>query len=160
MKTNHRIMFVCHGNICRSPMAQFVFLDMVKKEGREADFVVSSSATSTEEIYNGIGSPIYPPVKQILKANNIPFADRRAVLLTREDYDNYDLFIGMDSANVRNMYRIFGGDPRGKIKKLMEFTNNATDVSDPWYTRRFDLTFDNVSEGCRALLKYIDWEEN
>ena len=159
MKEKHRIMFVCHGNICRSPIAQFVFLDLLRKSGDVEKFTVESSATSTEEIYSGIGNPIYPPAKEILKANGIPFFERRAVLLSRSDYEKYDLFVGMDSANIRNMYRIFGSDKQKKIKKLMDFTGRDRDVSDPWYTRRFDIAYNDIYEGCRALLEYLISEE-
>ena len=159
MRDKHRIMFVCHGNICRSPIAEFVFLDMVRKSGKSDRFAVASSATSTEEIWNGVGNPIYPPAKEILKANRIPFSERRAVLLCRNDYEKYDMFVGMDSANLRNMYRIFGSDPQKKIKKLMDFTGKDRDVSDPWYSRRFDVAYNDIYEGCGALLEYLDSEE-
>ena len=126
-----RIMFVCHGNICRSPMAEFVLKDMVKRRGLEKDFIISSSATSTEEIYNGIGNPVYPPAKAILEAHGINPSGKRAVQLKASDYDKYDLFIGMDSANIRNMTRILGGDKDNKIRKLMEYKGSSADVSDP-----------------------------
>ena len=126
-----KIMFVCHGNICRSPMAEFVLKDMVKRRGLEKDFIISSSATSTEEIYNGIGNPVYPPAKAILEAHGINPSGKRAVQLKASDYDKYDLFIGMDSANIRNMTRILGGDKDNKIRKLMEYKGSSADVSDP-----------------------------
>ena len=147
-----RIMFVCHGNICRSPMAEMIFLDLLRKNGREKEFAVSSSATSSEEIWNGIGNPIYPPAKEELKRHGIPFTEHHAVQLTRADYEKYDLFVGMDSANIRNMLRIFGSDPDGKVKKLMDYTARGGDVSDPWYSDRFDIAYSDILEGCKALL--------
>ncbi len=151
-----KIMFVCHGNICRSPMAEFVLKDMVRKRGLENEFVISSSATSTEEIWNGIGNPVYPPVKAILKKHGIDASGKRAVQLKSNDYDKYDLFIGMDSTNIRNMTRIFGGDKDNKIHKLMEYTGSNADVSDPWYTRDFDRCYEDIYAGCKALLDFLE----
>ena len=150
-----KIMFVCHGNICRSPMAEFVLKDMVKRRGLEKDFIISSSATSTEEIYNGIGNPVYPPAKAILEAHGINPSGKRAVQLKASDYDKYDLFIGMDSANIRNMTRILGGDKDNKIRKLMEYKGSSADVSDPWYTRDFDRCYKDIYDGCEALLNFL-----
>ena len=147
-----RIMFVCHGNICRSPMAEFVFRNMLSERGITADFVVASSATSTEEIWNGVGNPVYPPAKAELAKHGISCQGKRAVQLTRADYDQYDLFIGMDSANIRNMHRILGGDPDGKIRKLMDYTPRGGDVADPWYSDRFDVAYRDILQGCTALL--------
>ena len=152
-------MFVCHGNICRSPMAEFIFKYILKNEGVEDFFTVSSSATSTEEIWNGIGNPIYPPAREELERRKIPFSDRRAVQLKKSDYEKYDLFIGMDTANIRNMKNIFGADPEGKVKKLLDYTTRGGDVADPWYTGNFSLTYDNIYEGCRALLKSLNNEK-
>ena len=146
-----KILFICHGNICRSPMAEYVLKDMVAKQGRAEDFLIASAATSTEEIGNGV----YPPARAELARHGIRCGERRAVQLTREDYDRYDLLIGMDEANIRNMRRICGGDPQGKIRKLMDFTGRGGNVADPWYTDRFDVTFRDVSEGCAALLKMM-----
>ncbi len=146
-----RIMFVCHGNICRSPMAEFILKDMVKQKGLQDDFVICSSATSTEEIYNGIGNPVYPPAKEVLENHGIYPKGKRAVQLKKNDYDKYDLFIGMDSANIRNMKRILN-DSQGKIHKFMEYTNSTDDVSDPWYTRDFDRCYSDIYKGCKALL--------
>ena len=154
-----RIMFVCHGNICRSPMAEFIFKYILKNEGVEDFFTVSSSATSTEEIWNGIGNPIYPPAREELERRKIPFSDRRAVQLKKSDYEKYDLFIGMDAANIRNMKNIFGADPEGKVKKLLDYTTRGGDVADPWYTGNFSLTYENIYEGCRALLKSLNNEK-
>lgn len=150
-----RIMFVCHGNICRSPMAEFIFKYLLENEGLTDSFSVASSATSTEEIWNGIGNPIYPPARAELKRQNIPFSDRRAVQLKKSDYEKYDLFVGMDSANVRNMERIFGGDPERKIKKLMDYTSRGGDVADPWYSGNFSLAYEDIYEGCSALFESL-----
>lgn len=150
-------MFVCHGNICRSPMAELVMRDLVKKKGLSAHVQVASSATSTEEIWNGIGSPIYPPARRELARHGIPVDEnKRAVQLRREDYDKYDLFVGMDSANIRNMHRILDGDPDGKICKLLSFTGSERDVADPWYTGDFDATWQDIWTGCNALLSSLD----
>lgn len=150
-----RVLFVCHGNICRSPMAEFVLKDMVRRRGLEKDFVIASSATSTEEIWNGIGNPVYPPAKAVLESHGNDPSGKRAVQLKASDYDKYDLFIGMDSANIRNMTRILGGDKRGKIHKLMEYTGSNADVSDPWYTRDFDRCYKDIYAGCEALLNSL-----
>ena len=145
-----RIMFVCHGNICRSPMAEFIMKKLVLE--RKESFRIASSATSTEEIWNGIGNPVYPPAKAELAKHGISCEGKRAVQLRREDYDQYDLFVGMDSANIRNMTRILGGDPQGKIHKLMDYTSRGGDVADPWYSDRFDVAYRDIEEGCQALL--------
>ena len=150
-----RIMFVCHGNICRSPMAEFIFKDMIKKQGLEDDFFVASSATSTEEIYMGIGNPVYPPAKNELLLHGIKCDGKRAVQLKRSDYDRYDYFIGMDSANIRNMHIILGGDIDNKISKLLDYTDTKGDVSDPWYSDRFDIAYKDILRGCEALLKKL-----
>lgn len=150
-----RIMFVCHGNICRSPMAEFIFKDMIKKQGLSHHFEVASSATSTEEIWNGIGNPVYPPAKAELKLHGISADGKRAVQLKASDYDKYDLFIGMDSANIRNMHRILGGDSEGKIRKLMDYTERGGDVADPWYSDRFDIAYRDIYAGCRGLLEIL-----
>lgn len=151
-----RIMFVCHGNICRSPMAEFILKKMVLERGLADKFVIASSATSTEEIWNGIGNPVYPPAHAELKKHGIDPGAKRAVQLTKEDYDKYDLFIGMDSANIRNMHRILVSDPENKIRKLMDYTGRGGDVADPWYSDRFDITYRDVYDGCSALLESIE----
>ena len=150
-----RIMFVCHGNICRSPMAEFIFKKMIRERGLEDRFVVASSATSTEEIWGGVGNPVYPPAKEELARHGISCDGKRAVQLRRDDYDKYDLFVGMDSANIRNMHRMLGGDPAGKIHKLMDYTSRGGDVADPWYSERFDIAYRDIYEGCEALLAQL-----
>ena len=147
-----RIMFVCHGNICRSPSAEFIMKKLVAEKKLSSQFFISSSATSTEEIWNGVGNPVYPPMKKELENHGIDCSGKRAVQLKKEDYDNYDHFIGMDSANIRNMHRILGGDPEGKISKLMDYTKKGGDVADPWYSERFDVAYDDILEGCKCLL--------
>ena len=147
-----KVLFVCHGNICRSPIAEFVMKDLVAKSDLSASFHIASAATSSEEIWNGIGNPVYPPAKAILAEHGISCAGKRAVQLTRTDYDKYDYLIGMDSANIRNMHRILGGDPDGKISKLLTFAGSEQDIADPWYTGNFDDTYRDVLEGCEALL--------
>ena len=150
-----RIMFVCHGNICRSPMAEFVFKDLINKKGISDKFYVLSSATSTEEIWNGVGNPVYPPARRVLNAHGINCDGKRAVQLKGGDYDNFDYFIGMDGANIRNMHRILMGDPDKKIYKLLSFSGRSDDVADPWYTGDFETTYSDVVEGCEALLEFI-----
>ena len=155
LKMNIRIMFVCHGNICRSPMAEFIFKDLVKKQGVAERFSIASSATSTEEIWNGTGNPVYPPAKAELARHGLSCDGKRAVQLQKSDYDKYDLFIGMDSANIRNMLRIFGGDPDRKVRKLMDDTDRGGDVADPWYSGHFDVAYRDIYDGCTALLNTI-----
>lgn len=150
-----RILFVCHGNICRSPMAEFIFKDMVKQQGREKEFFIASCATSTEEIWNGLGNPVYPPARAELAKHGISFEGKRAVQLTKKDYESYDLLIAMDSNNVRNIHRIIGSDPAGKVRKLMDYTPCGGDVADPWYTDRFDIAYRDIEEGCRCLLEQL-----
>ena len=146
-----KILFICHGNICRSPMAEFVFKDMVKKAGLEDFFEIASAATSTEEI----GNPVYPPARRKMAEHGIDCSSKRARQLRRDDYAHYDLLIGMDSANIRNMKSMCGGDPDGKIKMMMDFTNRPGDVADPWYTGDFEATWRDVEEGCRGLLESL-----
>ena len=151
-----RIMFVCHGNICRSPMAEFIFKKLIADRGLSNEFTVASSATSTEEIWNGIGNPVYPPARAELAKHGITCRDKHAVQLRRDDYRKYDLFIGMDSANIRNMHRILGGDTDGKIHKLMDYTSRGGDVADPWYSDRFDIAYRDIYDGCVALLETLN----
>lgn len=143
-----RILFVCHGNICRSPMAEFVMKDLVEKAGLSASFYIESAATSTEEI----GNSVYPPARRKLAEHGIGCAGKTARQMRRSDYDRFDLLIGMDDWNIGNMFRICGGDSEGKIHKLMDFTSRPSDVADPWYTGDFDATWRDVIEGCQGLL--------
>ena len=145
-----KILFVCHGNICRSPMAEFVFRKMAAERGVAHRFEVESRATSSEEL----GNPVYPPARAELKKHGISCDGKYAIQLTRADYGKYDLIVGMDSANIRNMHRLFGSDPEGKIKRLMDYTHRQSDVADPWYSGEFDVTYRDVSEGCEALMEH------
>ena len=150
-----RILFICHGNICRSPMAEFLLKDMVEKQGRAKEFFIASCATSTEEIWNGVGNPVYPPAKAELAKHGISCGGKRAVQLQKADYVNYDLLIAMDSNNLRNIHRMLGGDPDRKVRKLMDYTPRGGDVADPWYTDRFDIAYRDIEEGCRCLLEQL-----
>lgn len=151
VKGKKRIMFVCHGNICRSPMAEFVFKELAEKRGAASLFEVASSATSAEEI----GNPVYPPARAELNKHGINCNGKYAVRLRKDDYEKYDLFIGMDSANIRNMLAVFGKDPDKKIHKLLDYTESGGDVADPWYSGKFDVTYRDVYNGCSALLNFI-----
>ena len=143
-----KILFVCLGNICRSPMAEFIMRDLVRQRGLEAAFEIASAATSDEEL----GNPVYPPARRMLAAHGIDCAGKRAVQLTRADYDRYDLLFGMEQRNVQRMRAICGGDPAGKIARLLDGTPRPRDIADPWYTGDFQSTWDDLLEGCRALL--------
>ncbi len=147
----HRILFVCHGNICRSPMAEFVMKDLVRQAQLQDQFHIESAATSTEEI----GNPVYPPARRKLAEHGIGCAGKTARQLTRSDYDRFDLLIGMDEWNIRNMTRMCGGDPEGKIIRLLDLTDRPGDVADPWYTGNFEATWRDVLCGCQALLKRL-----
>ncbi len=150
-----RILFICHGNICRSPMAEFVMKDMLKKAGLSGEAAVDSAATSSEEVWGDVGNPVYPPAREKLAEHGISCAGKRARVMTRADYRNYDMLIGMDTANIRNMRRISGGDPEKKISLLMDYTDRPGSVADPWYTRDFESTWRDVEEGCRGLLEFL-----
>ena len=152
----HKIMFVCHGNICRSPMAEFILKKMVAERGIEGQYLISSCATSTEEIWGDVGNPVYPPARAELRKHGISCEGKRAVQLKKSDYSEYDLFICMDSRNVANALRILGGDPEGKLCKLMDYTARGGDVADPWYTGNFDVTYRDIYEGCEALLSLLE----
>ena len=144
-----RVLFVCHGNICRSPMAEFVMKDLVRNAGLQDSFFIASAATSSEEI----GNPVYPPARQELARHGISCQGKRAVRLRREDYGAYDLLVGMDRWNLRNMHGILGGDPQGKIHLLLDFAGRpGQDVDDPWYTRDFSAAYRDVLAGCSGLL--------
>ena len=146
-----KILFVCHGNICRSPMAEFVMKDLAAKAGAGERFVIDSAATSTEEI----GNPVYPPARRELAAHGIPCTGHAARQLTRADYDRYDLLIGMDSRNLANMRRICGGDPEGKLHLLLDFAERQGDIEDPWYTDDFDRAYRDILRGCEGLLRNL-----
>lgn len=150
-----KILFVCHGNICRSPMAEYVMKDLVKREGLEDVFSIASAATSTEEIGNGV----YPPARRKLQKHGISCTGHAARQLRQSDYQAYDLLIGMDQANLRNMLRICGGDPEGKISLLMDHTSRKGEVADPWYTGDFETTWQDVLEGCQGLLEELKERE-
>lgn len=149
MKDKVKILFICHGNICRSPMAEFVMKDMVRKAKLEWKFEIASAATSTEEL----GNPVHRGTQAKLRQVGIPCEKRYARQMTRRDYDDYDIIIGMDRYNMRNMQRITGGDPENKMRMLL-----PRDVADPWYTGNFDETYRDVSEGCRLLLEELTRE--
>ena len=153
-----RILFVCHGNICRSPMAEFVMKQLVDEAGLAHEFHIESAATSTEEI----GNPVYPPARHKLSEHGISCKGKTARQMTRSDYQRFDFLIGMDRHNVYNMERICGGDPDGKIQMLMRYTDYVRDpngmprdVADPWYTGDFEATWRDVSKGCQGLLRFL-----
>lgn len=146
-----KILFICHGNICRSPMAEFVMKDLVKKAGLASQFHIESAATSREEI----GNPVYPPARRKLAEYVIGCQGHAAKQMKKADYSHYDLLIGMDQANLRNMTRICGGDPEGKIHLLMDYTDRPGQVADPWYTGDFETTYQDVLEGCQGLLEEL-----
>ncbi len=146
-----KILFVCHGNICRSPMAEFVMKDMVQKEGIADQFYIASAATSTEEI----GNPVHYGTRNKLAQVGISTAGKYAVRMERSDYQAYDYIIGMDKWNYKNMLRIAGKDPAGKISLLLDYTDHPRDVADPWYTGDFEKTYADVTAGCEGLLRHI-----
>lgn len=146
-----RVMFVCHGNICRSPMAEFLLKDMVDKRGISDRFIIESAATTNEEI----GNPVYPGTRKRLAREGISVDGKFAKRLRRDDYDKFDLIIGMDEENMRDMKRLFGGDSDGKVYKMMEFAGIDRDVADPWYTGDFEATYDDIYEGCIGLLNFL-----
>lgn len=145
-----KIMFVCLGNICRSPMAEFVFKNIVKQEHLSDKFYIASSATSSEEIGNGVH---FGTIKK-LNEMNVPVENRSAVKLVKEDYKKYDFIIGMEDYNIKNIIRIIGNDTDNKVHKLLDFSKNPRDIADPWYTGNFDKTYDDILEGCKYLLEY------
>ena len=154
MDNKIKILFVCHGNICRSPMAEFVMRDMIKRCGLDGKIVTASAATSTEEI----GNPVHSGTRRKLREHGISTDGKYAVQLTKSDYDKYDYLIGMDSANIRNMKCITGGDE--KIIRLLDLTDEPRDVADPWYTGDFDTTYNDVVKGCKVLLEKLEGELN
>lgn len=146
-----KILFICHGNICRSPMAEFYMMDLVERHSLQDKFHIESAATSTEEI----GNPVHRGTKRKLAEAGISCERKTARQMTRDDYDKFDYLIGMDNNNIRNMTKIAGGDPEGKIHKVMEFAGSPRDVADPWYTGDFEATWRDVTEGCESMLKTI-----
>ena len=148
-----KILFICHGNICRSTMAEQVMKHKVKERGIAADFFIDSAATSTEEI----GNPIYPPAARKLRSVGIDVGNHRAKQLRKADYDRFDLLLCADSANIRNSLRLLGSDPEGKLRRLLEYTPRPRDIADPWYTDNFDETFEDVWQGCEGLLSALGY---
>ena len=146
-----KILFVCHGNICRSTMAEYVMKDLVRKAGLEGEFYIDSAATSRDEIGNGV----HHGTRRKLAQMGVPCGDHRARQMTRADYEQFDLLIGMDNANIRNMTRIAGGDDEGKIRMMLDYTDRPGEVADPWYTGNFDATWNDVFEGCTNLLEQL-----
>ena len=151
-----KLLFVCHGNICRSPMAEFYMKDITAKAGLSGAFKIASAATSAEEL----GHPVYPPARRMLSRHGIDCSGKTARRMTAADYAAYDLLIGMDFANLRNMERIAGGDPEGKIRLLLDFAGRHDEVADPWYTGDFDAAWRDIAEGCDALLDHLRTKEN
>ncbi len=147
----HKIMFVCLGNICRSPMAEFIMKDLVERSNLQNDFLIASSATSSEEV----GNPVHHGTRAVLDRLGIDYKGKRARQLTASDYDEYDLFIGMDERNCRTMTKIFNGDPENKVTLLMDFTKRRREVADPYWTGDFEATYRDVTEGTNALLEYL-----
>lgn len=146
-----KILFICLGNICRSPMAEFLLKDMVKKRGMESEFYIASAATSSYEI----GNPVHPGTRKKLAQYGISVSGKTAVQLTKADYDKYDYLIGMEASNIRNILLITGGDPQHKVYRLLDFAGSNRDIADPWYTGNFDVTYDDIYEGCAALLEFL-----
>ncbi len=146
-----KILFICHGNICRSPMAEFIMKDLVKKSGMSHRFEIASAAVSREEL----GNPVYPPVRKILAENGISCEEKTARQATKHDYDYFDYLICMDTSNLRNLYRIIGADPDNKVSLLLEHAGSSRNVADPWYTGDFATTWNDVMAGCIALLNEL-----
>ena len=144
-----KILFICHGNICRSPMAEFIMKDLVEKAGMSGRFEIASAATSAEEL----GNPVYPPARRILAEHGLRCAGKTARQMTRRDYDQWDYLIGMEKYNLRNMQRITGGDPEGKMRLLLSFAGSGGDIEDPWYTGNFSKVYQQIERGCQALLE-------
>lgn len=146
-----KILFICHGNICRSPMAEFVMKDLTERQGLAGKFQIASAATSREEL----GNDIHPGTRRVLEREGIPFSSRQARQITKSDYEAYDYIIAMDRANLRNLERLLGGDPEGKFFLFLEFAGEHRDIADPWYTGNFDETYRDIQQGCTALLEFL-----
>ena len=155
MTKPYRIMFVCLGNICRSPMAELLLKDMIKKEGLEEDFIIQSSATAPDNVVNGVGAPVYYHIRTLLESKGISCEGKRAQVLKKEHGDAFDLFLCMDDNNVRNARRILGEKNESKCKKLLSYAGESGDVADPWYTRDFQKSYDDVKRGLEGLLKAL-----
>ena len=146
-----KVLFICHGNICRSPMGEFILKDMLQKRGMADNFYVESAATSTEEL----GNPVYPPARRKLKEHGIDCSGKTARQITKSDYERFDYIFCADSNNVRNALRIFGDDPEQKIRRLLDITSHPRDIADPWYTGNFEITYNDIVEGCEAFLNKL-----
>ena len=146
-----KILFICHGNICRSPMAEFILKSMVRRQGMEKQFEIHSAAVSREEL----GNPVYPPARRELAKHGLSCSGHAARQITKEDYRMYDFLIGMDRGNLAGMRRVFGSDPEGKLHLLLDFTGAPRDVADPWYTDDFETAYRDIEAGCLALLAYL-----
>ena len=153
-----RVLFVCLGNICRSPMAEFIMKSIISVRGLSDRFYIASAATSTEEIWNGVGNPVYPPAKRELAKHGISCEGKRAVQITKADYGKYDYILGMEERNIRNILRIVGKDPEHKVKLLLDYSDHPRDIADPWYTGNFESTYRDVVEGCEGFLLYLERE--
>ena len=153
-----RVLFVCLGNICRSPMAEFIMKSIVSERSLSDRFYIASAATSTEEIWNGVGNPVYPPAKLELAKHGISCEGKRAVQITKADYGKYDYILGMEERNIRNILRIVGKDPEHKVKLLLDYSDHPRDIADPWYTGNFESTYRDVVEGCEGFLLYLERE--
>ncbi len=149
-----KILFICHGNICRSPMAEFIFRDIITQKGMKDHFYIASAATSTEEI----GNPVYPPARRKLREHGISCEGKRARQVTKADYEKYDYLLGMEERNIFNMKRILGGDPMHKVYRLLDFSFCPRNIDDPWYSGDFDTTYEDILEGCGAFLDFLNKE--
>jgi len=150
-----KVLFICHGNICRSPMSEFIFRDMVHKRGLSDCFSIASAATSREEI----GNPVYPPARRILKEHGIDCSGKTARQMTKADYTEYDYLLAAETYNIRNMMRILGSDPDKKVHRLLDYSDRPRDIDDPWYTGDFKVAYSDIVEGCEAFLKYLKKED-